>query len=86
MQWCFNYNVSIEIGEAPLIDIYKVHSIILQSRSPYFKKKFDEITFNENHVKVLKLPNISIKSFIKYIYELESFEDCEDKRSECLLH
>ncbi|RHZ72114.1 hypothetical protein Glove_246g18 [Diversispora epigaea] len=68
MQWCFNYNVSIEIGEAPLIDIYKVHSIILQSRSPYFKKKFDEITFNENHVKVLKLPNISIKSFIKYIY------------------
>ncbi|RHZ51430.1 hypothetical protein Glove_478g9 [Diversispora epigaea] len=67
-----NYDVSIEVGEeVSLVNIYKVHSIILQSRSPYFKKKFDEITFNENHVKVLKLPNISVKVFnviIKYIY------------------
>ncbi|RHZ51459.1 hypothetical protein Glove_478g72 [Diversispora epigaea] len=66
-----DYNATIEIGEAPLANIYKVHSIILQSRSLYFKKKFDEITFNDNHVKVLKLPNISVKVFdviIKYIY------------------
>ncbi|RHZ72846.1 hypothetical protein Glove_236g68 [Diversispora epigaea] len=65
-----NYDVSIEVGEEE-VNIYKVHSIILQSRSSYFKKKFDEITFNENHVKVLKLPNISVKVFnviIKYIY------------------
>ena len=60
-----NCDVSIEVSEeeVPLVNIYKVHSIILQSRSPYFKKKFDEITFNENHVKVLKLPNISVKVF-----------------------
>ncbi|RHZ77459.1 hypothetical protein Glove_177g85 [Diversispora epigaea] len=68
-----NCDVSIEVGEEDisLVNIYKVHSIILQSRSPYFKKKFDEITFNENHVKVLKLLNISVKEFniiIKYIY------------------
>ncbi|RHZ53150.1 hypothetical protein Glove_450g22 [Diversispora epigaea] len=68
-----NCDGSIEVGEedVSLVNIYKVHSIILQSRSPYFKKKFDEITFNENHVKVLKLPNISVKEFniiIKYIY------------------
>ncbi|RHZ77119.1 hypothetical protein Glove_185g20 [Diversispora epigaea] len=67
-----NCDISIEVGEGvSLANIYKVHSIILQSRSPYFKKKFDEITFNENHVKVLKLPNISVKEFnviIKYIY------------------
>ncbi|RHZ82507.1 hypothetical protein Glove_109g380 [Diversispora epigaea] len=68
-----NSDVSIEVNEeeVPLVNIYKVHSIILQFRSPYFKKKCDEITFNENHVKVLKLPNISVKVFnviIKYIY------------------
>ncbi|RHZ90152.1 hypothetical protein Glove_5g32 [Diversispora epigaea] len=68
-----NCDVSIEVSEeeVPLVNIYKVHSIILQSRSSYFKKKFDEITFNENHDKVLKLPNISVKVFnviIKYIY------------------
>ncbi|RHZ71572.1 hypothetical protein Glove_256g119 [Diversispora epigaea] len=67
-----NYDITIEVGEeAPLTNIYKVHSIILQSRSSYFKNKFDEITFKDNHVKVLKLPNISVKVFdvvIKYIY------------------
>ncbi|RHZ82508.1 hypothetical protein Glove_109g383 [Diversispora epigaea] len=68
-----NCDGSIEVGEedVSLINIYKVHSIILQSRSSYFKKKFDEITFNENYIKVLKLPNISVKEFniiIKYIY------------------
>ncbi|RHZ77142.1 hypothetical protein Glove_185g31 [Diversispora epigaea] len=65
-----NYDVSIEVGEEDT-NIYKVHSIILQSRSPYFKKKFDEITFYDDRVKVLKFPNISIKVFdiiIKYIY------------------
>ncbi|RHZ77130.1 hypothetical protein Glove_185g50 [Diversispora epigaea] len=64
-----NYDVSIEVEEDA--NIYKVHSIILQSRSPYFKKKFDEITFNDDYVKALKLTNISVKVFdviIKYIY------------------
>ncbi|RHZ45001.1 hypothetical protein Glove_700g25 [Diversispora epigaea] len=77
-----NCDVSIEVGEVSLVNIYKVHSIILQSRSPYFKKKFDEITFNENHVKVLKLPNISVKEFsviIKYVYSGEiSLEKLEN--------
>ncbi|RHZ85720.1 hypothetical protein Glove_61g9 [Diversispora epigaea] len=45
----------LEIGEEiSLPNIYKVHSIVLQSCSHYFKKKFEEITFNENLVKVLK--------------------------------
>ncbi|RHZ65619.1 hypothetical protein Glove_313g66 [Diversispora epigaea] len=65
-----DYNVSIEIGEAPDNQIFKVHSYILQSRSPYFKNKFNETPFND---KILTLPNtnISIKLFnviIKYIY------------------
>ena len=60
-----NCDISIEVGEeeASLVNTYKVHSIILQSRSPYFKNKFDEITFNNDHVKVLSLPNISVKVF-----------------------
>ena len=33
-----DYNVTIEIGEAPNNQIFKLHSYILQSRSPYFKR------------------------------------------------
>ncbi|RHZ71579.1 hypothetical protein Glove_256g111 [Diversispora epigaea] len=65
-----NYDVSIEVGKEDA-SIYKVHSNILQSRSPYFNKKFNEITSNDDHVKLLKLPNISANVFdvvIKYIY------------------
>ncbi|RHZ85724.1 hypothetical protein Glove_61g14 [Diversispora epigaea] len=76
-----SFDTLIKVGEAPLTNIYKVHSIILQSRSPYFKKKFNEITFNDDHVKI-KLPNISVKVFdviIKYIYSgkisLENLEN-----------
>ncbi|RHZ71630.1 hypothetical protein Glove_256g108 [Diversispora epigaea] len=59
-----NCDVLIEVGEETLLsEIYKVHSIILQSRSSYFKKKFDEITKNNDHVETLKLPNISVKVF-----------------------
>ncbi|RHZ60981.1 hypothetical protein Glove_350g75 [Diversispora epigaea] len=68
-----DYNVSIKVGEAPNDQIFKVHSYILQSRSPYFKKKFNEIHFNNDHVKVLTTSdtNVSIKIFnviIKYLY------------------
>ncbi|RHZ60898.1 hypothetical protein Glove_350g31 [Diversispora epigaea] len=66
-----DYNVSIEVGKAPNNQIFKVHSYILQSRCPYFKKKFNEIPFNDNHVKALKMSDISVKLFniiIKYIY------------------
>ncbi|RHZ51620.1 hypothetical protein Glove_476g8 [Diversispora epigaea] len=66
-----DYNVAIEVDKAPINKIFEVHSYILQSRSTYFKKKFDEIPFNENHVKELKMSNISTNLFnviIKYIY------------------
>ncbi|RHZ84842.1 hypothetical protein Glove_74g240 [Diversispora epigaea] len=66
-----DYNVTIEVGEEPDKQIFKAHSYILQSRNSYFQKKLNEISFNENHIKVLKMSNISIKIFniiIKYIY------------------
>lgn len=57
-------DVAIQVGgDAPQANVYKAHSIILQCRSPYFEKKFNEITFDDDHVKVLKLPNISVKVF-----------------------
>ncbi|RHZ51460.1 hypothetical protein Glove_478g71 [Diversispora epigaea] len=66
MTFHFNNRLSnelLEIGkeEVFLANIYKVHSIILQSRRPYFKKKFDEITFNENHVKIYLYEKFSLK-------------------------
>ncbi|RHZ65616.1 hypothetical protein Glove_313g17 [Diversispora epigaea] len=79
-----DYNVTIEFGEAPNNQIFKVHSYILQSRSRYFKKKLNETPFNKDHIKVLTATNtsISIKIFnviIKYIYggiiSLEKLED-----------
>ncbi|RHZ84937.1 hypothetical protein Glove_74g201 [Diversispora epigaea] len=77
-----DYNVTIEVGEEPDKQIYKAHSYILQSRSSYFQKKLNEISFNENHIKVLKMPDISIKIFniiIKYIYGgIVSFEKLEN--------
>ncbi|RHZ61254.1 hypothetical protein Glove_349g101 [Diversispora epigaea] len=66
-----DYNVSIEVSEEPDNKNFKGHSCILQSRSSYFKKKINEIPFNENHIKVINMPNISVKIFdviIKYIY------------------
>ncbi|RHZ60993.1 hypothetical protein Glove_350g27 [Diversispora epigaea] len=66
-----DYNVSIEVGEAPNNQIFKIHSYVLQSRCPYFKKKFNETPFNDDHVKVLTISDISVKALniiIKYIY------------------
>ncbi|RHZ60973.1 hypothetical protein Glove_350g48 [Diversispora epigaea] len=77
-----DYNVSIEVGEAPNNQIFKIHSYILQSRSPCFKKKFNETSFNDDHVKALTMSNISVKVFnviVKYIYggtiSLENLEN-----------
>ncbi|RHZ60187.1 hypothetical protein Glove_357g8 [Diversispora epigaea] len=66
-----DYNVTIEVGEAPNNQIFEVHSYILQSRCPYFRKKLNETSFNKNNVKVLKMSNISVEVFnviIKYVY------------------
>ncbi|RHZ71553.1 hypothetical protein Glove_256g72 [Diversispora epigaea] len=43
----------------------------------FLKMQFDEINFNENHVKVLKLPNISVKAFSVYQWKflLEKLEN-----------
>ncbi|RHZ78317.1 hypothetical protein Glove_166g11 [Diversispora epigaea] len=67
-----DYNVSIQVGEEPDIEVFRTHSVILRARSSYFraalssnwaKKKGDFITY--------KKPNITPKVFkdiLKYIY------------------
>ncbi|RIB16243.1 hypothetical protein C2G38_2190515 [Gigaspora rosea] len=65
------YNVIIEVGQAPNIHAFKVHSIILNSRCSYFKDKLSTITCNDINVKIIKQANISTEVFeiiIKYIY------------------
>ncbi|RIB15371.1 hypothetical protein C2G38_2143597 [Gigaspora rosea] len=65
------YNVIIEVGQAPNIQAFKVHSIILKSRCLYFKDKLKSMTYNDKNVKIMKQTNISIEVFniiIKYIY------------------
>ncbi|RIB27813.1 hypothetical protein C2G38_2159537 [Gigaspora rosea] len=66
------YNVIIEVGQAPNTQAFKLNSIILSSRSLYFKDKLRAITYNHNNVKIIKQANISIEVFeiiIKYIYD-----------------
>ncbi|KAF0541192.1 serine-enriched protein [Gigaspora margarita] len=65
------YNVIIEVGQSPNIQTFKAHSIILNSRSLYFKNKLNAITYNDDNIKIIKETNISIEVFeiiIKYIY------------------
>ncbi|KAF0476383.1 serine-enriched protein [Gigaspora margarita] len=66
------YNVIIEVGQTPNNQMFKAHSVILNSRCSYFKDKLDAITYNESNVKMIKQSNISVEVFnilIKYIYD-----------------
>ncbi|RHZ70150.1 hypothetical protein Glove_275g67 [Diversispora epigaea] len=66
-----DYNVTIEVGEAPDNQIFEVHSYILQTRCSYFKKKFNETSFNENNVKYL----MSLSSIYGGTISLEKLEN-----------
>ncbi|RIB08488.1 hypothetical protein C2G38_2211541 [Gigaspora rosea] len=60
------YNVIIEVGQGTNNQAFKAHSIILNSRCLYFKDKLDAITYNNNNVKIIKQPNVSIE--VQYTY------------------
>ncbi|RIB13675.1 hypothetical protein C2G38_2197190 [Gigaspora rosea] len=57
------YNVIIEVGQTPNTQLFKAHSIILNSRCLYFKDKLGTITYNNNNVKIIKQANVSIEVF-----------------------
>ncbi|RIB23533.1 hypothetical protein C2G38_2139711 [Gigaspora rosea] len=65
------FNVTIEVGQAPNNQVFKAHSIILSSRCPYFKNKLHTMTYNEYNFKTIKRNDISVEVFdiiIRYIY------------------
>ncbi|RIB11977.1 hypothetical protein C2G38_2249793 [Gigaspora rosea] len=66
-----DYNVLIEVGQAPNHQIFKVHSIILNSRCTYFRNELVKATYDENNIKNLSIshiPTIVFEIIIKYIY------------------
>ncbi|RIA79353.1 BTB/POZ domain-containing protein [Glomus cerebriforme] len=65
-------DTEILVGEVPDTKVFKLHSLILKVRSPYFRKALsgDKIKVENNIIKH-EIPNISVKVFdilIKYIY------------------
>ena len=58
------YDVSITVGEAQNTKMFKAHSAILVSRSPYFAAALSSNWANkENDVTIFKKPNITPKIF-----------------------
>lgn len=66
-----DYNVIIEVDQMPNHQIFKAHSIILNSRCFYLREKLTKTSYDKRHVKKINLPHISVNIFeiiIKYIY------------------
>ncbi|GBC43398.1 uncharacterized protein OCT59_028219 [Rhizophagus irregularis] len=66
------YNVVIEVGEAPNTKIFQAHSIILRARSPYFRQALSKNwAKKEGDIIKFSKPNISPKVFeviLKFMY------------------
>ncbi|RIB19683.1 hypothetical protein C2G38_2141527 [Gigaspora rosea] len=76
----YDYNVVIEVGKQPNVQLFKAHSVILYQRSLYFRQELENAT-KKNNVIEIKLPLVPVTIFnimIKYIYggilSLENFE------------
>ncbi|RHZ81823.1 hypothetical protein Glove_117g234 [Diversispora epigaea] len=66
------HNIIIEVGEPPVMQIFKAHSSVLCYRCPYLYDEFKKSTINnDENIKIIQRPQISVKVFdiiIKYIY------------------
>ncbi|CAG8494981.1 12508_t:CDS:2 [Acaulospora colombiana] len=67
-----DYNVSIQVGEEPAMEVFRAHSVILRARSPYFRIALSAkwATKKDGFV-IYKKPNISprvFKDVLRYIY------------------
>ncbi|RHZ82639.1 hypothetical protein Glove_106g18 [Diversispora epigaea] len=66
-----DYNVIIEVDKNENKKTFTAHSAVLRYRSSYFSKELANITQNENNIKTISKPDISVESFdiiIRYIY------------------
>ncbi|GBC34398.2 BTB/POZ protein [Rhizophagus irregularis DAOM 181602=DAOM 197198] len=79
------YDVKIEVGKDPNVEIFRAHMIILCYRSPYFRRTLSlNKKSNDGDLVHIKLPNISpeiFKILLTYVYgELQQFcIDCITK-------
>ncbi|EXX62524.1 uncharacterized protein OCT59_025431 [Rhizophagus irregularis] len=67
------YDITIEVGEDPIVKIFRAHMIILCYRSPYLRRILasNKNQNKENTLSHIKLPKISPEVFqiiLKYIY------------------
>ena len=54
---------SIEVDKEENKKSFTAHSIVLRYRSPYFYKELENATTNENNIKTIIKPNISVRIF-----------------------
>ncbi|RIB27894.1 hypothetical protein C2G38_1662917 [Gigaspora rosea] len=59
----YDYNVVIEVGKQPNIQLFKAHSVILYQLSLYFRHKFKNATKKNNMIEI-KLSHICIINFL----------------------
>ena len=70
------YNVIIEVGEAPNHQTFKAHSIILNSRCSYFKNLLSKTAYENNiktikDIKRLRIDVLNEMVFIRFISKLD---------------
>ncbi|CAG8756258.1 2294_t:CDS:2, partial [Acaulospora morrowiae] len=67
-----DYNVQIYVGQEPNIQMFRAHSVILRTRSAYFRAALSEIwAKTDGNMITLRKPNISpivFDAILKYIY------------------
>ncbi|RHZ89140.1 hypothetical protein Glove_18g36 [Diversispora epigaea] len=77
------YNVVIEVDKELNKKSFTSHSVVLRYRSAYFTKELENTATNENQVKTIIKPNISVQTFeiiLKYIYGgVVNIENIENK-------
>ncbi|RHZ85552.1 hypothetical protein Glove_64g42 [Diversispora epigaea] len=77
------YNVVIEVDKEENMKSFTAHSVVLRYRSSYFDKELENAIANENYIKTIIKPNISVQIFeiiLKYIYSgIVNIEDMDTK-------
>ncbi|CAI2178582.1 9930_t:CDS:2 [Funneliformis geosporum] len=73
-----DYDIIIRVGEDQDINVYHAHSIILKTRSPYFKRALSKnwIT-KKNNMNIFNKPNISPRIFDMIIREKDATNLCD---------
>ena len=59
------YDITIEVGQDPEVKIFRAHMVILNYRSPYFRRNsFTNKKKSDGILAHIKLPEISVGTFL----------------------